>query len=186
MGEFIMSVITHPAFNIAVGLIGFLIGNFFAIGRDKRNEFIAAADEFRRVFNQHLVDIQSRRYGFGDAISEKIIEAHRLAYFNFRPYLRGEYLRQYNEAWEKYCHCCENLARTSIFIRTTHKDLEKDVKHLLTLTEYSFRRNVVSYWSRKARSVWLKIFGPSKKEKESTKKLIKLYEDYYHDKKPLP
>jgi hypothetical protein len=108
------------------------------------------------------------------------------AHLNSCSQLRGAHLHQYNEAWKQYCNCSEYLASDGIFIRTTHTDLKKSIEYLLTFTKYSFRRNVVFYWCDKAHSARLKFFGPSKKEKESTKKLIKFYEDYFQDKKHLP
>jgi len=39
MWDFIQQVIKQPIFGIVWGLIGFLIGNRFAINRDKRKEF---------------------------------------------------------------------------------------------------------------------------------------------------
>jgi hypothetical protein len=39
MWDFFQQIITHPFFGLVGGLIGFLIGNRFALDRDKRKEF---------------------------------------------------------------------------------------------------------------------------------------------------
>jgi len=39
MWDFVQQIITHPFFGLVWGLIGFLIGNRFALDRDKRKEF---------------------------------------------------------------------------------------------------------------------------------------------------
>jgi hypothetical protein len=39
MWNFVQQIITHPFFGLVWGLIGFLIGNRFALDRDKRKEF---------------------------------------------------------------------------------------------------------------------------------------------------
>jgi hypothetical protein len=39
MWNFVQQIITHPFFGVVWGLIGFLIGNRFALNRDKRKEF---------------------------------------------------------------------------------------------------------------------------------------------------
>ncbi|MCX5804169.1 MAG: hypothetical protein NTU69_11680 [Proteobacteria bacterium] len=39
MWDFFQQIITHPFFGPILGLIGFLIGNRFALDRDKRKEF---------------------------------------------------------------------------------------------------------------------------------------------------
>jgi hypothetical protein len=46
MNNIFINIITHPAFGIITGLLGFLIGNKFATGRDKRKEINQAAATF--------------------------------------------------------------------------------------------------------------------------------------------
>ena len=58
MIEFLLGIITHPAFPIVSGMVGFFIGNYYAIGRDKRKEFVSAGAKFREVFNQALVEMR--------------------------------------------------------------------------------------------------------------------------------
>lgn len=48
MWDFFHQVVKHPAFGIVSGLIGFLIGNRFAIDRDKRKEFNNLIEPLRR------------------------------------------------------------------------------------------------------------------------------------------
>jgi len=49
MIQFVINIITHPAFNFASALFGFLVGNYFAISRDRRNDFNKAADILAEV-----------------------------------------------------------------------------------------------------------------------------------------
>lgn len=50
MWNFFQQVITHPFFGLIWGLIGFLIGNRFALDRDKRKEFNKLIEPLRHDF----------------------------------------------------------------------------------------------------------------------------------------
>lgn len=164
MDELFLGIITHPSFPILTGMVGYLIGHYFAIGRDKRKEFSAAADKFREVFNQALVDLQHGRFGmlgFGGSFSDDVVKAHRLTYLNFRPHLRGEYRNQYDKAWYKYCG-------EGMFPR------EEDIKQLLEFTEYKFFRHIVFLCGK-----YTSKSPPSDKEK---KELMEKFIKSLHDK----
>ena len=68
-------------------------------------------------------------------MSDDVIKTHRVAYFNFRYYLRGEYRNQYDKAWNEYCS-------RGIFPR------EEDIKHLLEFTEYRLWRHIAFFWRK--------------------------------------
>ncbi len=135
-----MGIITHPAFQIVGAMIGFLIGNYCAIGRDKRKEFSEAAADFRRVFNQALVDIQEDGGRYGHFISIHITKDQWVAYHNFRHHLSGESRNQYDEAWNDY-HADDQVS-------SSQDRLEKDVARLLEFTEYRLRRHMVFVWRK--------------------------------------
>jgi len=177
MVTFITEIITNPLFSVATLLLGFLIGHFLAIGRDRRKEFNAASDEFRKIFNQILVDIQSDRYGFGVPMSTEIIKTHRIAYLNFRPHLHRVYRCQYDEAWEQYCHNYENMGHMGVRTRITRADIEKDIKSILEFTEYRILRNMLFFCRKLWRWLRLKVLGPDKKTKELVEKFLKDYQD---------
>jgi hypothetical protein len=47
MWDFVQQIINHPLFGVVWGLVGFLIGNRFALNRDKRKEFNNLIEQLR-------------------------------------------------------------------------------------------------------------------------------------------
>ncbi len=133
MGEFLISIITHPAFSLATLLIGYFIGNRLIIGRDRRKEFISASTEFRRELNQAIVNISGNFMIYYNILSD-IDKTCYAAYLNFRPYLSRIYYYQYDKAWEQYCNDYK-LQRGPIG-NSLHSNLVEDIEHLLEFTEY--------------------------------------------------
>lgn len=163
-------------------LLTALLGSIITRKIKERQGFVDAAVEFRKVFNQVLVDIQSGRYGFGTPVSDDIIKTHCVVYLNFRHYLHGACRRQYDEAWNQYCHDCKNVGHRGRLTRITRVDIEKDIKSLLEFTEYGWLRNMLFFWKRLWFGLRLKVLGPDKATKELVEKFIKAYQD---DEKPL-
>ncbi|KAF0216564.1 MAG: hypothetical protein FD174_3658 [Geobacteraceae bacterium] len=55
MQDVVYGIITHPTFFIPAGLFGYLLGNWFTIGRDRRKEFNEAAEAlFRELTNESI------------------------------------------------------------------------------------------------------------------------------------
>ncbi len=145
-------------------ILPILVATFFAslIPRkfNERQKFIEAVTEFRKTFNQALVDIQSSRFGI---INDDIIKNCRVAYLNFRPYLHGKYHRQYyDETWDRYCRNFPSA------------DTEKAVESLLKFTEYRVFCNIPFFLKRLWLRLRLKVLGPDKETKE-------LIEKFYHN-----
>jgi hypothetical protein len=132
---FFNTIFTHPAFPFATLLIGYLIGNYLTIGRDKRKEFITASTEFRNELNQGLVNISGNNLVFFN-ISGDIDKACYTAYLNFRPYLNRIYHHQYDKAWEQYCD--DYKSQLGHIGKSLQNKLIKDIEYLLEFTEYVF------------------------------------------------
>jgi hypothetical protein len=146
----------------------------------ERQRFIEATVEFRKIFNQALVDTQSGRHDFGTPVSDDIIKLHRVAYLNFLPHFRGGYRNQYNEAWDQYYHDFENMGHAGMFTHVTRADLQKDIKSLLEFTEYRRFRNIFFFWKRLWSRLRFKIFGPDKETKKIVEKFSKAYQNKNH------
>ena len=125
----------------------------------ERHQFIKAATEFRKTFNQILADIQYSRFGFYG--SDDILKICRIAYLNFRPYLHRICYHQYDEAWDNLCY---HFKSSGVDI------IKKDIKSLLKFTKRRGFNNIF-YWVIKFfNKLRWKIFGPDKKTKELVEK----------------
>jgi hypothetical protein len=121
-----------------IALLGILASHRLMMYRERKKRFDAAADEYRRVFDQALIDLQRGifgKLGFGGSLSDEVFKTHRVAYLNFRPYQHGVYQTQYDKAWDEYCHA-------GLFPR------EELIEHLLELTEYRWRRHIIYLWQK--------------------------------------
>jgi hypothetical protein len=96
-------------------------------------------------------------------MSDEIIKTYRVPYLNFRPHLRGSYRRQYDEAWNKFCH------------DITHGNVEKDIESLLKFTEHRTLANVLFIWHNLWVRFRLKVSGPDKETAKETKEFIEKY-----------
>lgn len=100
MNEILTNIITHPAFSIVAGVIGFLLGHCFSIYRDRRKEFSSAAEAFSDAFvsicqrlnkNEPIRDILIQEFPSQDAAKIK-----------FARYLTGNNLGRFEDIWAKY------------------------------------------------------------------------------------
>jgi hypothetical protein len=141
MIDTIASILTHPAFT---AIIGFLVGHYWAIRRDKRKEFIDASDEFRKIFTQALVEIRDEDAVFDVYSVEKdFFKKLKVAYSNFRHYLRGIRRRHYDYAWRKYYHDCKYHWDFNSDIREV---VVKDIENLIEFTKYGFIKDIYLMW----------------------------------------
>jgi len=86
-------------------VLGYFVRHFLAISRNRRTEFINAADKFRAIINKEIVALS--KYSATDAtIADDIMDTHHTAYLNFLPYLRfwqrWLFTKKWNEYYEKY------------------------------------------------------------------------------------
>jgi len=168
MNNLFVDIITHPAFGIITGLIGYLIGNNFALGRDRRKEFYAASDEFRKIFTQALVDIRDKNSLFDFySIDKGNFKKLQVAYLNFRHFLKGACCSQYDEAWNQYDFDCKYQWT---FDDSAREKVAKDIERLLEFTEYSLLRSMSFVFRETWWKIRFKLFGPDKETKELLKK----------------
>lgn len=105
MIDFLIGVVTHPAFGAATFFIGLWSGNHFAIGRDRRKEHNDAVNKFRDAFKSELLSLNtSLTENYIDAcdLLKPAFEKHRLAIFDFRPFLKGKKQKGFDQAWRNY------------------------------------------------------------------------------------
>lgn len=108
--ELPLQIIKNPAFGIVWGLIGFLIGNRLALGRDKRQEFNQAAAALREAFlpERLLLDIRHAPKGSEDKsafeIIEPAIQRHTEAMVRFLDHLPWWKKFFFTRAWNQYMH----------------------------------------------------------------------------------
>ena len=160
---------------IAVPLIVIFIRHLLTRDRDRLKGFNNASEEFRKVFNQALVDIRDDSFLFGTSANDDRIRTHRVAYLNFHYHLHGECRNQYDRIWNQYCRDYENMGRMGILTRVTRVDLEKDIGHLLEFAEYGMLKDMFFFWRRLWFILQLKVFGPDKETKDIVNKFLKLY-----------
>ena len=153
MVTFAIEILASPFFPLVTLLLGFLIGHRLAIGRDRRKEFNAASDEFRRIFNQAIVDIRdddTTAFINIFSLDKDRIKNHRVAYLNFRHYLRGECRNQYDDAWNQYY---DDSIYQWDFDNSIREKLVKDIELLLEFPEYGLLRSM----SFVCRRIWWRI-----------------------------
>ena len=85
----IWEIITFGLAAIAVPLIVIFIRHLLTRDRDRLKGFNNASEEFRKVFNQALVDIRDDSFLFGTSANDDRIRTHRVAYLNFHYHLHG-------------------------------------------------------------------------------------------------
>lgn len=110
MNEIFINIITHPAFGIVAGGTGFMLGHYFSIGRDRRNEFNAAAAKLRNAFWPILNAMNSAHYNLqGDLgyFLEQSFFDLKAAVFDFSHYLPAKTKAEFLEAWYEY-YCRED------------------------------------------------------------------------------
>ena len=93
---------------IYLGLFLIICRLFYSIRKDKRNPRFRASDKFYQAFNDEINNLSQ---GKGDAYEflKNAFNKHKNAYIDFRPYLRGKKLKQFDEAWREYfCYSKEN------------------------------------------------------------------------------
>lgn len=105
MIEFLIGVVTHPAFGAATFFIGLWSGNHFAIDRDRRKEHNDAVSKFRGDFKSELLSLNTaltENYIDACDLLKAAFEKHRLAVFDFRPFLKGKRQEEFDQAWRDY------------------------------------------------------------------------------------
>ncbi len=107
MNKLIFGIITHPAFSIIPTLIGILLGNYFAFGRDRRKEFNKAATDFRAAFNEETRFID-QTYAVDRAgkdipgVLAAAAEKHEHALIIFKDFLSKRKRTNIEKAWKEY------------------------------------------------------------------------------------
>ncbi len=105
MIDFAIKIFASPAFPLVTLLLGFLIGNRLAIGRDRRKEFNEAAAKFRSAFKDELLALNpalSRNSVDTAELLETAFDKHRMAVFDFSPFLPSKSIKGFDEAWHEY------------------------------------------------------------------------------------
>ena len=103
MGDFIHSVITSPLWGVFTLFLGWLVGHRLAIGRDKRNSYEEAARKFRAAFEEELYFFCPPKNGLMLAnIIDDSRFRHEVARNEFRVYLKGPKLREFDKVWSEY------------------------------------------------------------------------------------
>jgi hypothetical protein len=119
MIQFFFDIITHPAFNFASVLIGFLLGDYFAVSRDRRKEFNEAASKFRDAFKGELLALNpSLTVNCIDVadLLKPAFSKHRAAVYDFRHFLKGKRLGAFDQAWRDYYGYDEDQSVTLEFL----------------------------------------------------------------------
>jgi len=172
MGNIFSNNLTFATGTI-LALFGILASHRLLIYREKKKRLDDSANEFRKVFNQALADIDGDIFIFHTSMNDAPMKVRHAAYLNFRHYLRGGSRNRYDEAWKQYCYHYENIGRGQGGMSAT---LKKDFECLLAFTEYRVLRNVSFYWNNFWWKFRLKVFGPDKETKELIEKISKHYE----------
>ena len=133
MWELINQIIKHPIFSILCGLVGFLLGNRLAIGRDKRNDFNKAADVFRNAFNETLLLLNPQSFidkQGEDTYSKlrKTIVQQEKAALEFSQILSKRKRKAFDRVWKEYCYDDNNQNTKSLVKYASHGSAIKNQK----------------------------------------------------------
>lgn len=90
-------------------LVGALITYFAAVRLAKKQQYYAAAGEFRAEFVNEIIRLRSASDDACVIIRSEVVERHKKAKVRFEPYLPKRKRQKFNDAWEQY----EN-----VFVRT--------------------------------------------------------------------
>lgn len=106
MNDLLINIITNPAFGIVTFLIGILLGNHFALHRDRRKEFIEATGKFRNIFYTELTGLYPTpvdwdKWKIPDYLHSKFTKLER-AIAEFRPFVPRSRRCAFDEAWYVY------------------------------------------------------------------------------------
>ncbi|MBC8488841.1 MAG: hypothetical protein H8D45_22695 [Bacteroidetes bacterium] len=101
MYDLLINILTHPTIGIVTFLIGILLGNFFAIGRDRRKEINDAAVKFRSVIAEEISELQSGKQidPWGDKNHLNFLYAGMLEFKCVLPPIKQKAL---DDLWQKY------------------------------------------------------------------------------------
>ena len=131
MNDLFINIITHPAISFVACLIGFLVGNRFALGRDQRKEFNAAAITFRSAFVNEI-RLLRENIVTGNKIPSNIIQPgilinHEKAKIVFEPFVSVARRSAFNDAWDNYKNSeniyCQQVPMENMGLNKFKKDL---------------------------------------------------------------
>jgi hypothetical protein len=126
ISEFLTEIVASPYFALSGPIIGFLLGNWFHIWRDRRNEFNAAAEKLASIINSGKHPIP------------------REAFSEFRRFLPAWKRSGYDALTAKYCEIIVRpldyvmISRSpelSGMIPTGHKEAERIAASIYTFTK---------------------------------------------------
>ncbi len=86
---------------IFFGLFLLVVSLFHSIRSDKRNPRFRASEKFHQALNDEISNL-SQGKGDASAFLKNAFHKHENAYLDFRPYLSGKKLKQFDEAWKEY------------------------------------------------------------------------------------
>lgn len=150
MINFLLNIITHPAFGVVTFLAGLLIGNYFSITRDRRQSFNNAALEFQHAFTNQIRLIADDEHGLNiTQILTDSYSGHANALLHFLPHLDKRDRTEINKAWNIHCWNDESAKKNTnqiIFAHYIYLDNEVDkidcrklalfnINHLLSFAE---------------------------------------------------
>ena len=112
MINFLLNIITHPAFGVVTFFAGLILGNYFSIHRDRRIEFNKYAAVFRDEFVDEILEIRKAidtrdpnkqgNFFIFNFHGENDLISHEKAKIIFEPYVSD--LKGFNSAWYAYTH----------------------------------------------------------------------------------
>jgi hypothetical protein len=104
MIDYLINILIHPAFSAVTFFAGLLLGNHFAVHRDRRKEFNQAAREFRSTFGNYRRQIQDGEPGFDpETFFTTFYYADLKALDDFMSWLSRRKQIAIQKAWNKHC-----------------------------------------------------------------------------------
>lgn len=99
--DLFLNIISHPAFGIVYGLVGFLIGNYFALFRDRRKESISDLKNFRSIIAKEISGFNNKSSIFRPGDKGRLDDIYA-SILVFKPSLSRNKQKVLLKLWDEY------------------------------------------------------------------------------------
>lgn len=128
-----MDTLDYILASLDSALIVLFVRHLLLKERDKRERFEKAAEELRKAFSICIAELSRGDIFDMKYISDDMIKLQHGAVINFRNFLNGKKLEEYDDAWKIYNITYKDLGA---FGGYTSKEVLEDIEEILKYTKY--------------------------------------------------
>lgn len=162
-----LSILDYILISLLCALVALLAGHFLLKDRDKSERFSNAADELRSVFNKTMVNVESAGMSFYNLDTGEHARLEKIAFLNFRDFLKGATRDRYDEAWENYVH--NRSESWNLIPDQTINDIQKIIEFTNCGMIKTLKHSIHDFFL----NVRFRLFGPDEKMKELIERISK-------------